>query len=140
MVNNLGRTAAETLVVNYRARMNCYDSRQVSRRMRQALVDFRDAVGLDDAGQKSEWHPPQRGRGMPDAGVVTLGKQPNEEHAFGPAAPLVNDRQGCLDGTKGLEAQVDRAQARVRRRKSEEELLRKFCVTLPPETLPLDDE
>ena len=41
---------AETLGVNYRTMMNCYDSRRVSRRMWQALMEFRDAGGGDDAG------------------------------------------------------------------------------------------
>ncbi len=35
--------AAEALGVNYRTLAFCCDSRQVSRRMRQALLDLRDA-------------------------------------------------------------------------------------------------
>ena len=40
-------------------------------------------------GQPGDWRPPRRGHGLPDAGVVTLEEQPDEEHAFGPAEPLV---------------------------------------------------
>ena len=53
------------------------------------------------------WRPPRRRHGLPDAGVVTLEEQSDEEHAFGPAAQLVT------------------------------ELLRDFHLTLPPETEPL---
>ena len=34
---------------------------------------------------------PRRGPGMPGIGVVTLWAQPDEEHAFGPAAALVDE-------------------------------------------------
>ena len=44
LVNDRGRVAAaEVLGVNYRTMMACYDSRRVSRRMRKALEEFRDA-------------------------------------------------------------------------------------------------
>ena len=53
--------AAEALGVNYRTMMACYDSRRVSRRMRQALEEFRDAgdivgdePGDDEAGIDGE--------------------------------------------------------------------------------------
>ena len=57
LVSDRGRVAAaEALGVNYRTMMTCYDSRRVSRRMRQALEEFRgegggdvDPVVLDDA-------------------------------------------------------------------------------------------
>ncbi len=39
--------AADALEVNYCTMMNCYDSRQVSRRMRRALQEFRDAGGAE---------------------------------------------------------------------------------------------
>ena len=42
-----------------------------------------------DEGVAGEWRPPEREQGMPDAGVVTVEPQPDEEHAFGPAAGLV---------------------------------------------------
>ena len=44
LVKDRGRVAAaEALGVNYRTMMACYDSRRVSRRMRKALEEFRDA-------------------------------------------------------------------------------------------------
>ena len=46
-----GRTAAaRALGVNYRTMLNCYDSRQVSQRMRQALTEFRDSQDVGDDG------------------------------------------------------------------------------------------
>ena len=164
--------AAEVLGVNYRTLAFCCDSRQVSRRMRQALLDFRDSDAADghgdvlpelaggdaakrdgdtlerrvaaleaenaglrelaeaqagrleelerrvaamegdarrpgsaaalDAGRhcagdehvvvqgaqdpNSDWRPPRRRPGIPDAGVVAMEEQPDEEHASGPAA------------------------------------------------------
>ncbi len=168
LVEERGRVpAAHVLGVNYRTLALCCDSRQVSLRMRRALVDFRNAGGegegsgetedgdgdgaalrqrvadLEDEnaelreladnqarqleessrrlaaledGQQSgdvfgcvsvdaddddardheqgdseaqDWRPLRRRPGMPDAGVVTLEEQPDEEHAFGQAAPLV---------------------------------------------------
>ena len=51
LVDDRGRVAAaKALGVNYRTMMACYDSRQVSRRMRQALVEFRDSVDFGDDG------------------------------------------------------------------------------------------
>ena len=47
LVSNRGRVgAAEVLRVNYWTMMACYDSRNLSRRMQQALADFRDAGGF----------------------------------------------------------------------------------------------
>ena len=49
--NDRGRVrAARALGVNCRTLVNCCDSRQVSRRMRQALGDFRKAGDFGDAG------------------------------------------------------------------------------------------
>ena len=51
LVAERGRVpAAEVLGVNYRTLALCCDSREVSRRMRQALVDFRDAGANDEHG------------------------------------------------------------------------------------------
>ncbi len=51
LVNDRGRVAVvEALGVNYRTMMTCYDSRHVSRRMRQAVADFRAAGVGDDGG------------------------------------------------------------------------------------------
>ena len=209
LVSDRGRTAAaRALGVNYRTMMNCYDSRRVSRRMRQALQEFRDAGGVvgdvdaevvdgdaadmegeslerrvaaleeenrglrelvenqarqleelgsrlanleqqgkqpGDAdpvlvdGPETEWRPPRRGRGFPDAGVVTLDEQPDEDHAFGPAAPVVKEwRQLQVGGDQGV-SRVDRARLAVRRWELEANILDEFHLTLPPETHPLDD-
>ena len=208
LVNNRGRVAAsEALGVNYRTLVNCYESRRVSRRMRQVLQEFRDAeagdgepevvdgdgeaggdaesvgervaaleaenrelretaeahaeqleelgrrvarleeraqqggdaetVGVDE--QQSAWRPPRRGHGMPDAGVVTLEQQPDEGHAFGPAAPLVAEWRELRTKREAAGSRVDRAKAGVRRWELETELLRGFHLTLPPETEPLDE-
>ena len=96
-----------------------------------------------DAGddQEREWRPPRRRPGMPDAGLVTLEEQPDEEYAFGPAAALVAEwrevRTGAQGGASG--SRVDRVVAAVRRWELEAKMLRDFCLTLPPETHPLDD-
>ena len=93
-------------------------------------------VGED---QLSVWRPPRREHGLPDDGVVTLEEQPDEEHAFGPAAPLVTEWRKLRSGDEGLGSQVDRARAVMRRWELETELLRDFHLTLPPETEPLDE-
>ena len=62
LVESRGKVAAaEALGVNYRTMTNCYDSRRVSRRMRQALQEFRDASGVkvevsdgDNVGKDSQ--------------------------------------------------------------------------------------
>ena len=222
LVEERGRVpAAQILGVNYRTLANCCDSRQVSRRMKQALVDFRNAgtsvigeaadgdgndppdagvaalrqrvdeledensrlreladdrarqieqltrrlaalkgasqpdaadevVGVDaDAddthdhdradGVAQDWKPPRRRPGMPESGVVTLEEQPDEEHAFGPAAPLVTEWRRLRTASGRSASRVDRAQAAVRRWELEAELLGEYRLTLPPDTFPLDD-
>ena len=221
LVSDRGRTAAaRSLGVNYRTMMNCYDSRRVSRRMRQALQEFRDAGGVDGdvdpevadgdgaAGMEGEtleqrvaaleeenrglrevvegqarqleeltrrvaalgssqepgddaevvdaadadahdddrvadigqdWRPPRRRPGMPNRGVVTLEDQPDEQHAFGPAALLVAEWRKLRIGGGQAASRVDRAQAAVRRWELEAAMLGEFYLTLPPETHPLDD-
>ena len=48
LVESRGKVAAaEALGVNYRTMTNCYDSRRVSRRMRRAVQEFRDARGVE---------------------------------------------------------------------------------------------
>ena len=220
LVRDRGRVvAAEALGVNYRTMINCYDSRWVSRRMRQALTEFRGAGGgggdepgdvdgddaedmegesleqrvatledenrglrevvegqarqleeltrrvaalessqqpgddaevvdaadadahdddrVADIGQ--DWRPPRRRPGMPNRGVVTLEDQPDEQHAFGPAAPLVAEWRKLRIGGGQAASRVDRAQAAVRRWELEAAMLGEFYLTLPPETHPLDD-
>ena len=91
----------------------------------------------DDQGQ--DWRPPRRRPGMPDAGVVTLEKQPDEERAFGPAAPLVKEWRRLPAGGDQAASRVDRARAAVRRWELEAKMLGDDHLTLPPETYPLDD-
>ena len=220
LVEGRGRVpAAEALGVNYRTLALCCDSRQVSRRMRRALLDFRNAnapvsgesedgdgdrppnggvaaleqrvsdledenfelrgladeqarqiqelarrvAALEDVGQQGDdgdevvaanadmpdigqdentgqsWRPPRRRPGMPDAGVVTLEEQPDEEHAFGPAAVLVAEWRRLRVGGGKSASRVDRAQAAARRWELEAEMIGEYRLTLPPDTYPLDD-
>ena len=76
---------------------------------------------------------------MPDAGVVTLEEQPDEEHAFGPATPRVAEWRRLQVGGDQVAARVNRARTAVRRWELEAEMLGDFHLTLPPETDPLDD-
>ena len=212
LVSDRGRTAAaRSLGVNYRTLVNCWDSRSVSRRMRQALQEFRDAGGdvdaevvdgdpandmesesmeqrvealeeenrgllelvedqarqLDELGSRvaalegsgqhaddteavdagddqgndlgPDWRPPRRRHGMPDAGVVTVEVQPDEDHAFGPAAPLVAEWRELRVRDEKADSRVDRVRDGVRRWELEVEMLVELHLTLPPETYSLDD-
>lgn len=211
--------ATGVLGVNYRTLALCCDSQQVSRRMRRALVEFRDRDGdgggatgdgddggTPDAGVAAlrqrvaeleeencglreladeqarqleeltrrlaaladsrrpgdaaegvdadtdddhendqgddvakDWRPPRRRPGMPEAGVVTLEVQPDEEFAFGPAAHLLAEwRRLRVGGDAGASA-VERAQAAVRRWELEAAMLGEYYLTLPPDTYPLDE-
>ena len=91
-----------------------------------------------DFGESKEWRPPRRDHGMPDAGVVTLEEQPDEKHAFGPAAPLVAEWRGLRTGNDTKGNRVDRAEAAARRWELEIAMIGDFGLTLPPETEPLD--
>ena len=73
--------------------------------------------------QPSVWRPPRRGHGLPDAGVATLEEQPDETHAFGPAAALVAEWRQLRTGGDATGSRVDRARAGVRRWELETELL-----------------
>ncbi len=230
LVEARGRVpAARVLGVNYRTLALCCDSRQVSTRMRRALLEFRDKSGhgaggeaaggegepgdvdgdnrqdddgaalrqrvadledensrlrelvdeqahqleelnrrlaalggagqtgddgeivdvdveADDANSKDQgdivdqdWRPPRRRPGMPDAGIVTLEEQPDEEYAFGPAAPLVAEWRRLRMVSGHSVSRVDQAQAAVRRWELEDQMLGKYCLTLPPDTYPMDD-
>ena len=208
--------AAGVLGVNYRTLALCCDSRQVSRRMREALLEFQNRgggereggdgvqppdggeaalrqrvaeledenvelqelageqarqleelnhrlagleagrqpddsarfVAIHDAGANGhdqgdgvaqDWQPPRRRPGMPEAGVVTLEEQTDEEHAFGPAARLVAEWRLVRLVGQAAGSRVDHAVARVRRWELEVRMLRDFHLTLPPETYPLDE-
>ena len=76
---------------------------------------------------------------MTDAGVVTLAEQPDQAHAFGPAAPQVAEWRQLRTGAERAGSRVDRARVGVRRWELEALLLREFLLTLPPETELLDD-
>ena len=89
----------------------------------------------DDRGQR---RPLRRRSGLADVGVVTLEAHPDEEDAFGPAAPLVAEWRELRTGSKASGGWVERAQVAVRRWELEVAMLRDFCLTLPPETEPLD--
>ncbi len=211
LVEQRGRVAAaEALGVNYRTVAACHESRHVSRRMRKALEEYRDAhidgsdeqnheagdiaeklaaleqrvEGLEEAhsalvetvqaqarqltelernvggseveaeqekwerskpdvvdngdDRLQQWQPPRRHHGLPDAGVVTLEEQPDEGHAFGPAAELVTDWRKLRAGSEGSGGWVDRAWASVRRWELEIAMIGDYGLTLPPETEPLD--
>ena len=96
-----------------------------------------DPVG-DGDGRRREWWPPRREHGLPDAGVVTSEEQPDEEHAFGPAAQLVKEWRELRTGGEVSGGRVDRAKASVRRWELEIAMLGEYGLTLPPETEPLD--
>ena len=112
--------------------------RRVAQLVREAQQrgESEPVVGDD---QPSVWRPPRRRHGLPDAGVVTLEEQPDETHAFGPAAALVAEWRQLRTGGDATGSRVDRARAGVRRWELETELLQEFHLTLPPETEPLDE-
>ena len=97
-----------------------------------------NAADYDDDGQGKQWRPPRRDHGLPDAGVVTLEEQPDERHAFGPAAPLVAEWRGLRSVGEASGGRVERAKAAVRRWELEVAMLGDYGLTLPPETEPLD--
>jgi len=82
------------------------------------------------------WRPPRRRPGMPEAGVVTLEKQPDEEHAFGPAAALVAEWRRLVNPGDQAGGRVDQAAARIRRWELEAELLGEYHLTPTPWTTP----
>jgi hypothetical protein len=116
LVDDHGRTrAARVLGVNYRTVVANLEAGRLSRRMRSALQAYQESeaeqpeetgrrvAGPEEAREKpdpgprpgvevsveGEWRSPGGAYGLPDASVVTLEPQPDEEHAFGPAAGLV---------------------------------------------------
>ena len=84
-----------------------------------------------------EWRPPRRAHGQPDAGMVTLERQPDEEHAFGPAGGLVTEWRELRTGGAQRGTALDRAKAEERRWELEVELIEDYRLTLPPEREPL---
>ena len=70
---------------------------------------------------------------MPDAGLVTREPQPDEEHAFGPAAGLVAEWRNLRTGLPNRRG-VDRARAQERRWELGLLLIEQYHLTLPPNT------
>ena len=95
LVDSHGRTrAAHVLGVNYRTVVANLEAGRLSRRMRSAAQAYQESgaeqpeeTGRRVAGPEEsvgeECPPPRRAHGLPDAGVVTLVSQPDEERAFG---------------------------------------------------------
>ena len=81
----------------------------------------------------SEWRPPEREEGLPFAGVVTVDPQPDEEHAFGPAAGLVAEWRELRASLRNRSG-VDRARAQERGLELELLLMERYQLTLPPHT------
>ena len=84
-----------------------------------------------DEGGAGEWRPPEREQGMPDAGLVTVEPQPDEEHAFGPAAGLVAEWRNLRTSLPSRRG-VDRAGERWWELTLL--LMEKYHLTLPPNT------
>lgn len=76
---------------------------------------------------------------MPDAGVLTLEEQLNEEYPFGPSAPLVAEWRGLRSAGQEAGRWVDLAGAAVQRWELKAEMLRDFQLTLPREAAPSDE-
>ncbi len=76
---------------------------------------------------------------MPDAGVVTLEEQPDEDHAFGPAAVLVAEWRRLRTGGGQSVCRVERTQVAVRWWELEARMLGEYRLTLPPDSYPLVD-
>ena len=86
-----------------------------------------------DEGVRSEWRPPEREEGLPDAVVVTVDPQPDEEHAFGLAAGLVAEWRELRASLRNRSG-GDRAKAQERGLELELLLMERYQLTLPPHT------
>ena len=86
---------------------------------------------------EGEWHRPRTAHGLPDAGVVTLEPQPDEEHAFGPAAGLVAEWRELRTGGTSRGSGVEQARAEERRWELEVRLIEEYGLMLPPDREPL---
>ena len=58
-----------------------------------------EAVGVGD-GPRQEWRPPRWGHGLPDAAVVTLERQPNEDMPSVRRRPWWRNDGRCGPGMK----------------------------------------
>ncbi|MYC33413.1 MAG: hypothetical protein F4X64_09585 [Chloroflexi bacterium] len=83
-----------------------------------------------------DWRPTRHRPGMPDAGVVTLEEQPDEDYAFGSAMPLVAEWRQLRAGGDRLVGRVEQAQTALRRRNLEAESLGEYYLTLPTHNPP----
>ena len=111
-------------------------------RLSQVERDRRERDTGDDAGQgrkAADWTPPKRAYGLPDVGVVMLEPQPDEAHAFGPAAGLVTEWRRLMNGGAEVGSRIERAKAEERRWELEVAMIGEFGLTLPPETEPLSE-
>ena len=97
----------------------------------------KDEPGQD--GEVADWTPPKRAYGLPDAGVVTLETQPDEDHAFGPAAGLVAEWRRLMTGGTQVGSRIERTRAEERRWELEVAMIGEFRLTLPPQTEPLNE-
>ena len=97
-----------------------------------------DAERVETENGRRPQPPHRRKSGLPDARVVALEKQPDEDDALGPAAPLVEEWRALRNSAARRCRRVEQAEAAVRRWELEVELLRDSHLTLPPETEPLD--
>ena len=97
----------------------------------------RDDPGQD--GEVTDWTPPKRAYGLPDVGVVTLEPQPDEDHAFGPAAELVVEWRSLMTGGVQVGSRIERTRAEERRWELEISMIGEFGLTLPPQTEPLEE-
>ena len=79
--------------------------------VRQLCETMQSQAGeLEELGR-----PPRRANGLPDAGVVTLEPQTDEEHAFGPVAGLMAEWRELRTGGARRGSTVDQAKAEERR-------------------------
>ena len=103
----------------------------------QGAESERNAGPATDETAPRVWQPPKRAHELPDAGVVTLERQPDEEHAFGPAAGLVAEWRELRTGGTERGSGVGQAKAEERRWELEVLLIEDYQLTLPPEREPL---
>ena len=108
-------------------------------KLEEAGVEAGTTDSTVEDGDSSVWTPPKRAYGLPDPGVVTLEAQPDEAHAFGPAAEMVAEWRQLRTGGAGRRSRVERARAEERRWELEVAMIGEFGLTLPPETEPLSE-
>ena len=164
LVDAHGRTrAARVLGVNYRTVVANLEAGRLSRRMRSALQAYQESEAgqPEETGRRvaepeearegpesvpapaaeervgGECPTPGRAHGLPDAGVVTLEPQADEEHAFGPAAGLMAEWRELRTGGTSRGSGVEQARAEERRWELEIRLIEEYGLTLPPDREPL---